>query len=68
MVEAHCEYPDHLLFRDYLREYPEAAWEYAELKVSLAQVCRGGCLAYTKGKADLGARVTEIAKQHYRKD
>lgn len=67
MVEAHFEHWDRLLFRDYLREHPEVAQEYATLKLTLSQAYRGDRVAYTQAKTDFIVRVTGIAKEHYRK-
>jgi GrpB-like predicted nucleotidyltransferase (UPF0157 family) len=67
MVEAHFEHWDRLFFRDYLREYPGIAQEYATLKLSLSQTYHDDRLAYTKAKTDFIVRVTKIAKQRYRK-
>lgn len=41
----------HLLFRDYLRQHPQAAKEYENLKMELAQKYKDNREAYTEGKA-----------------
>jgi len=43
---------DHIFFRDYLRENPEAAQQYADLKKELAEKFRDNRGAYTSGKAE----------------
>ncbi|PNE22864.1 hypothetical protein V511_05730 [Mesotoga sp. Brook.08.YT.4.2.5.1] len=43
---------DHIFFRDYLRENPEAAEQYADLKEELAGKFRDNREAYTNGKAE----------------
>jgi len=65
MVEAHFEHWDRLLFRDYLIECPEAAEEYAKLKLALAQKHHNDRVAYTKAKTDFIVRITEIAREYY---
>jgi GrpB-like predicted nucleotidyltransferase (UPF0157 family) len=62
MVEAgFAEHWDRLLFRDYLISHPDAAWEYETLKRSLAAALPTDRVAYTRGKAEFIARVTEAA-------
>lgn len=48
---------DELAFRDRLRDSPEVAREYAELKKSLAARFRTDREGYTEGKSDFVARV-----------
>lgn len=55
MVEAGFEHWDRLLFRDYLRDFPEFARQYSALKMELAQAHRGNRVAYTDKK---GAFIT----------
>ncbi|MCE5336998.1 MAG: GrpB family protein [Desulfobacteraceae bacterium] len=63
MVEAHfSEHWDRLLFRDYLIGHPEAAREYAEIKLRLAKAFPRDRAAYTRGKTEFVERVTELAK------
>jgi GrpB-like predicted nucleotidyltransferase (UPF0157 family) len=65
MVEAGFEHWDRLLFRDYLREHPETAQEYAALKLSLSERYRNDRVAYTRAKADFIGCITMLAKRHY---
>jgi GrpB-like predicted nucleotidyltransferase (UPF0157 family) len=66
MVEAgFVEHWDRLLFRDYLIENPWVAREYQDLKLRLASAHPNDRVAYTKGKTEFVARVTEQAKQFY---
>jgi GrpB-like predicted nucleotidyltransferase (UPF0157 family) len=67
MVEAHFEHWDRLLFRDYLREHPAVAREYAELKMRLSGEHHHDRVAYTHAKGEFIRRVTELAKRHYGK-
>jgi GrpB-like predicted nucleotidyltransferase (UPF0157 family) len=64
MVEGgFAEHWDRLLFRDYLIAHPEVAREYEALKRSLAVASPTDRVAYTRGKTELIARVTEQAKR-----
>jgi GrpB-like predicted nucleotidyltransferase (UPF0157 family) len=66
MVEHQfTEYWDRLLFRDYLIEHPEVAKEYGVLKAHLASTFPNDREAYTRGKTEFIANVTERAKRHY---
>lgn len=67
MVEGHFEHWDRLFFRDYLLEYPDVAREYAKLKLTLSQTYHNDRIAYARGKADFIVRVTQVAKEYYRK-
>lgn len=67
MLEAHFEHWERLFFRDYLREFPEVAREYAKLKLTLSQTYHNDRVAYTMAKTDFIVRVTETAKEHYTK-
>ena len=68
MVEGHFhEHWDRLLFRDYLREHPEVAKAYANLKARLASTSPNDRVVYTRGKTEFVMQVTEQAKQHYRR-
>lgn len=53
----------HLAFRDYLASHPEAAAEYAGLKLRLAQQFPTDRLAYTNGKEEFVLSVTQRAMQ-----
>ena len=66
MVEAHFEHWDRLLFRDYLRQHPDVAREYGELKMRLCERHHRDRVAYTEAKTDFIVRVTEKAKEHFR--
>ena len=54
---------DRLLFRDYLRKYPEVAKQYEELKYHLAGTHRNDREAYTEAKGDFVREITERAKK-----
>lgn len=61
IVEPESEfYRVQLLFRDYLRSHPQAAAEYAALKIQLAEKHRFNREAYTDGKS---AFILEILRQ-----
>jgi len=62
VVEPHFEHWERLLFRDYLIAHPDAAAEYAALKLGLAAAHPGDRVAYTRGKTEFVKRVTAIAK------
>jgi len=53
----------HLEFRDYLREHPETAREYYELKKGLAEEHGSGRLAYTEAKTEFIESVVAKAKE-----
>ena len=65
MVEADSKLWDRLYFRDYLREFPDEAERYGELKHSLSEKYPNDRVAYTKGKTDFIVSVAEKAKQYY---
>jgi GrpB-like predicted nucleotidyltransferase (UPF0157 family) len=65
MVAADSKLWERLYFRDYLREFPEEARRYAELKRSLAERYPNDRIAYTEGKAEYVIAITERAKRHY---
>ena len=65
MVAADSNLWERLYFRDYLREFPEEAKRYAELKRSLAARYPSDRIAYTEGKAAYVIAITERAKRHY---
>lgn len=50
-----------LAFGDYLRQHPEAAEEYAELKLKLAEQFRADKEAYTEAKGPFIMRTLEMA-------
>jgi GrpB-like predicted nucleotidyltransferase (UPF0157 family) len=68
MVESGFEQWDGLLFRDYLREHPDAAREYGDLKIRLSYVHVRDRVAYTMAKGDFIRKVTELARRHYGRD
>ncbi len=65
MVEADSKLWDRLYFRDYLREFPEEAKRYGELKLFLSEQYPDDRVAYTKGKTDFIVSITEKAKLYY---
>ena len=65
MVEADSKLWERLFFRDYLREFPEEAKDYARLKQSLAAKFPHDRIAYTEAKAEYVVAITERAKHHY---
>ena len=67
MVEHDFEHWDRLLFRDYLIERPDVAEEYQALKLSLAHDYPNDRVAYAKGKTEFIVRVTQTAKEYYKR-
>jgi GrpB-like predicted nucleotidyltransferase (UPF0157 family) len=65
MVESDSNLWERLYFRDYLREFPEEAGNYAELKQSLAEKFPHDRIAYTEAKAEYVVAITERAKRYY---
>ena len=65
MVEANSKLWERLYFRDYLREFPVEAKCYEELKQSLSEKYPNDRMAYTEGKVEFVASVTERAKKYY---
>ena len=65
MVEADSKLWERLYFRDYLREFPQEAKLYAELKQSLAEKFRHDRIGYSKAKTEYVIAITERAKHHY---
>ena len=65
MVEADSKMWERLYFRDYLREFPEEARRYAELKQSLAGRYPNDRIAYTEGKAEYIKAMMDRAKCYY---
>ncbi len=53
---------DEILFRDYLREHPETAKEYENLKLSLLPQYRNNRDGYTDAKADFVRNIVKLAK------
>lgn len=65
MVEPDSELWDRLCFRDYLREFPEEARRYGELKHVISSRHPRDRVAYTREKTDYIISVTEKAKEYY---
>lgn len=57
---------DHIDFRDYLREHPDVADEYASLKKNLARRYRTDRFGYTNAKDDFIATVLTAARRRSR--
>ena len=68
MVEAESKLWERLYFRDYLREFPEEARRYAELKQFLAEKYPNDRVAYTEGKSAMIESLTETARHYYGND
>ncbi len=65
MVESDSKLWGGLYFRDYLRQFDDEAKRYEELKKSLAERYPNDRVAYTKGKAEFIAAVTQRAKLYF---
>ena len=65
MVEQDSGLWERLLFRDYLREFPDEARRYEELKLSLSGRHPNDRIAYTEGKAEYVRSTTERARRLY---
>lgn len=65
MVEADSTLWERLYFRDYLREFPDEAKRYEELKRSLAEQYPHDRVAYTQGKTEFIVALTEKARRYY---
>lgn len=61
VVRGNDSHREHIAFRNYLREHPEVAREYAVLKTRLAEQYREDRLGYTDAKDDFVARVLRSA-------
>lgn len=63
MLEAtSLDWENMMLFREYLIQHPEAARQYAELKMELARRSPADREAYQDGKAPLIERILELAR------
>jgi len=63
MVEISSEgWRNNLLFRDYLRNHPDTAAAYAQLKQELAISTQGDRVLYTDSKAPFVRQVLEMAR------
>lgn len=67
MVEADSELWDRLYFRDYLREFPEVAESYNQLKKKLWEKYPNDRIRYTEEKSEFILPVTKKAKKYYGK-
>jgi len=67
MIESQFEHWDRLFFRDYLKENPEVAVEYGNLKTKLSGTHQDDRVTYTQAKGKFIERVTKTAKRYYRK-
>lgn len=56
---------ERLLFRDYLRDHPETAREYQELKYRIAREHPNDRIAYAKGKTAFITRITRAAHRRH---
>ena len=65
MVEADSRLWDRLFFRDYLRQFPEEAQAYGDLKELLVQVYPNDRVSYTRAKTKFIVSVTEKALKHF---
>ncbi len=65
MVEPHFEHWERLLFRDYLRLYPDVARAYGALKSRLAEQYPDDRVAYTAGKTRFVTELTQRAKAYF---
>lgn len=57
-----------LIFRDYLRQFPEVANEYGELKLKLAAEKQDDRTAYTDGKTDFILSILEKVEKETEND
>ena len=57
-----------LIFRDYLRKFPETANEYGELKLKLAAELQEDRDAYTEGKTDFILGILEKVEKETEND
>jgi GrpB-like predicted nucleotidyltransferase (UPF0157 family) len=62
VVRGSKPYMDHIRFRDYVRQHPEVAREYAALKMRLAQRHGADQLGYTDAKTDFITGVLRAAR------
>lgn len=56
---------DELYFRDYLQKYPEAAWQYEELKLSLKEKYEHNRDAYTDAKTEFVEKYSQKAREEF---
>ena len=60
--QGHPEIERHLRFRDYLRNHPEAARQYQELKEKLAQRFPNRSSNYTEAKSEFILSIDKVAR------
>ncbi len=65
MVEPNSELWDRLYFRDYLRQFPDIAKRYEELKKELSKKYTSDRVKYTEEKSNFILSITRTAKQYY---
>ena len=65
MVEAESALWERILFRDYLRLFPDEAKRHGELKILLAGKYPQDRIAYTEAKSEYVISVTQIARQYF---
>lgn len=66
MVESDSELWDRLYFRDYLKEFPETARSYNNLKINLSKQYPNDRVKYTEGKSEFIIKTTKKAKEYYK--
>lgn len=55
----------HLLFRDYLRNHPEAAQEYIDIKSNLAEQDWKESTDYARSKGDFVRKIESLARAEF---
>lgn len=68
MVEADSELWDRLYFRDYLRQFPDEAKQYDELKRLLSEKYPDDRVKYTREKSGFILSVTKKAMEYYKNE
>ncbi|MBM3291884.1 GrpB family protein [Candidatus Bathyarchaeota archaeon] len=63
VIDGSTHHQNHIIFRDYLRNHPEAIKEYSDLKYSLATQYRNDRVAYTNSKTAFIEKIIRLAKQ-----
>jgi GrpB-like predicted nucleotidyltransferase (UPF0157 family) len=58
---------DRIYFRDFLRKNPSVASEYERLKLKLAKTYKHDREAYTESKTEFISKITNLAKEKYKK-
>ena len=66
VVAGSRPHADHLQFRDYLREHPEVAQEYASLKKTLVHRYGNDRIGYTDAKSEFIARYLTASRSEAR--